>query len=274
MALTKSASNRATTVPPFERRPLHAAVETDAKALGSSAPTVLNPLYLQVKQFLFERLRKGEWGPGELLPSEMKLAAEYHVHQGTIRKALDELAAQHLIIRKQGKGTFVASGALRHRPFYFMRIQPKSGPNKFPTTEFISCGRARASAEELHILRTAGSDVIRLIKVRRFDSKPAIAEHIAIRGDLFPGLEDLINRLRPETTYTLLEEKYRVLIRRVVERLSAVAASARDARLLGVSRGTPLLQISRIAYAVDGSPVEWRISRCNTRAHEYVVELS
>ena len=74
---------------------------------GNSTQATLNPLYIQIQQLLFERLRKGEWGPGELLPSEMKLAAEYDVHQGTIRKALDEIAAQHLVVRQQGKGTFV-----------------------------------------------------------------------------------------------------------------------------------------------------------------------
>lgn len=242
-------------------------------AAGNSNQAALNPLYLQVKQMLFERLRKGEWGPGEVLPSEMRLAAEYDVHQGTMRKALDELAAQHLVVRQQGKGTFVADGTRRHRPFYFMRIHPKAGSNKFPTTDFISCARAKASAEEQRMLQGV-SEVVRIIKLRRFDSKPAIVERIAVRGDLFPGLEDLLNELRPETTYTLLEERYRVLILRVVERLSAIAASPSDAKLLLLTKGAPLLQISRVAYSLDGAAVEWRISRCVTQSHEYVVELT
>lgn len=242
-------------------------------AAGNSTQATLSPLYTQVKQMLFDRLRKGEWGPGEVLPSEMKLAVEYHVHQGTIRKALDELVAQHLVVRQQGKGTFVADGTRRHRPFYFMQIQPKSGANTFPTTDFISCTRAKASADEQDMLQGV-AEVIRIVKLRRFNSKPAIVERIAIRGDLFPGLEDLLGELRPETTYTLLEERYRVLILRVVERLSAVAASHADAKLLLLTKGVPLLQISRVAYSLDGSPVEWRISRCATQSHEYVVELT
>jgi len=240
---------------------------------GNPAQATLNPLYMQIQQLLFERLRKGEWGPGELLPSEMKLAAEYDVHQGTIRKALDEIAAQHLVVRQQGKGTFVTDGTM-HRPFYFLRIQPKSGSNKFPTTEFLSCTREKASAEEQRMLQAGIPEVIRLVKLRRFDRRPAIVERITIRGDLIPGLEHLIKELRPETTYTLLEERYRVLILRVVERLGAVAATAGDAKLLAVAKGDPLLQIDRIAYSLDGCPVEWRVSRCNAQSHEYVVELT
>ena len=273
--MAKHATSLKTIVPQIRRLSSEPMVDTaNARVTGNPTQVTLNPLYAQVRQMLFERLRKGEWGPGELLPSEMKLAAEYDVHQGTIRKALDELAAQHLVMRQQGRGTFVADGTLRHRPFYFMRIQPKSGTNKFPTTEFISCTRAKASAEEQRILQAAVPEVIRLVKLRRFDSKPAIVERIAIRSDLFPGLEDLLNELRPETTYTLLEERYRVLILRVVESLSAITASASDAKLLALTKGAPLLQISRIAYALDGSPVEWRVSCCSTRSHEYVVELT
>jgi GntR family transcriptional regulator len=233
-----------------------------------------NPLYVQIKQMLFERLRKGEWGPGELLPSEIKLAAQYNVHQGTIRKALDEITAQRLLVRQQGKGTFVTNGMMRHRPYYFLRIQPRSGANQPPATEFLSCKRAKASAEEQRMLQSPVREVIRLAKLRRFDSKPVIVERISIRGDMFPGLETLLDELRPETTYTLLEQRYRVLIPRVVERLGAVAASAEDAKLLALPKGAPLLQIDRIAYSLAGTPIEWRVSRCNAQSHEYLVELT
>ncbi len=260
---------------PHTRKVLPPPVGEAAKANIAGNPTqaTLRPLYTQIKQMLFDRIRRGEWGPGEMLPSEMKLAAEYDVHQGTIRKALDELVAQHLVVREQGKGTFVADGTRRHRPFYFMRIQPKSGVNVFPTTDFVSCTRAKASVEEQQMLEGV-PEVIRLVKVRRFNSKPTIVERIAVRGDLFPGLDDLLNELRPETTYSLLEERYRVLILRVAERLSAIAAAAADAKLLLLPKGAPLLQISRVAYSLDGSPVEWRVSRCATHSHEYVVELT
>jgi GntR family transcriptional regulator len=236
-------------------------------------PPELKPLYAQIKEKLIGRIVRGEWGPGELLPSETKLASHFHVHQGTVRKALDEMESDRIIVRQQGKGTFVADASLRHQAFRFLRLRPKSGDTR-PSTQFLSCLRTKASATERRKLDLGTSDVVRLVKLRHFDGKPIILERISIRGELFPGLENLIDELQPVTTYTLLEKHYRVLISRVVERLSAVQASAADAKLLGVTVAMPLLKIDRIAYALDGAPVEWRISLCRTEAHEYVVELT
>jgi GntR family transcriptional regulator len=241
---------------------------------AAEAAPELNPLYAQIKEKLVRRIVKGEWKPGQLLPSEIKLAGEFQVHQGTVRKALDEMASQHLVVRHQGKGTFVADATLRHQAFHFLRLRPKSGAKKFPSTDFLSCSRVKSSAGERRKLALTQPDVVRLVKLRRFDRKPIIVERITIRGDMFPGLEDLLNELRPETTYTLLEQRYRILVVRVAERLSAVLAGDEDARLLGIPLASPLLKIERLAYALDGTPVEWRVSLCLTEAYEYVVELT
>jgi GntR family transcriptional regulator len=249
-------------------------IAKDLNERSAGPPPELKPLYAQIKEMLVRRLVKGEWGPGEQLPSEFKLASHFRVHQGTVRKALDEMASEHLVVRQQGKGTFVADATLRHQAFHFLRLRPKSRAKTLPSTEFLSCTRVKASAIERRQLGLTESDVVRLVKIRRYDGKPIILERISIRGDVFPELEDLINELRPETTYTLLEQRYRVLITRVTERLSAVVASAEDARLLGVDEGSPLLKIERIACALDGASIEWRISLCRTEAHEYVVELT
>ena len=70
-----------------------------------------SPLYQQIKDLILQSLQTGEWKPGEAIPSEMDLAARYRVSQGTVRKAIDELSADNLLIRRQGKGTFVATHA-------------------------------------------------------------------------------------------------------------------------------------------------------------------
>jgi GntR family transcriptional regulator len=67
----------------------------------------LLPLYQQIKALITQSLQSGEWKPGELIPSEVELANRFKVSQGTVRKAIDELAAENLVMRKQGKGTFV-----------------------------------------------------------------------------------------------------------------------------------------------------------------------
>lgn len=243
---------------------------------GSSLQPEAVPLYSQIKSLLLARVIKGEWGPGELLPSEMRLAAEYGVHQGTVRKAIEEMAAQNLVIRQQGKGTFVSGSAMRHNPYHFFRLMPKSGVREAPTNEFILVERAPATEMERSRLQLAGdrAEVVRSVRLRRFNDVPIIVERVAQPAAVFPDLENLYRELSPETTYGLLERRYRVLIVKVTERLTAIAAAAEDAGLLGVEPGAPLLEVSRIARAIDGQIVEWRVSRCQTDSHEYVVDLT
>src|SRR5213076_2449505 len=86
-----------------------------APGAGSSAPSpTFSPLYQQIKALITQSLQSGEWKPGDMIPSEMDLAARYKVSQGTVRKAIDELAAENLVVRRQGKGTFVATHAEQH----------------------------------------------------------------------------------------------------------------------------------------------------------------
>jgi len=234
------------------------------------------PLYSQIKNLLIARVIKGEWGPGEMLPSEMRLAAEYGVHQGTVRKALEEMAAQNLVVRQQGKGTFVSGSSMRHNPYHFFRLMPKNEGRETPTNEFVLVETAPATEIERSQLQLPPdrAEVVRSVRIRRFNGVPIIVERVAQPASVFPGLESLYRELTPETTYGLLERRYRVLIVKVTERLTATAASQEDAELLGVEAGTPLLEVHRIARAIDGQIVEWRVSRCRTESHEYVVELT
>ncbi len=245
---------------------------SQAKMRTSHQPE-LKPLYLQIQEMLIERVIKGEWGPGEMLPSEMRLAAEYHVHQGTVRKALDAMAMRNLIVRQQGKGTFVATVSMRHSPFRYFRLVLRSNPAERPVSHFLSIGVFPASPAERVALDLNKPDdkVVRATKVRAYGSVPAIIEEIAYPEDMFPGLDDLFRKLHPDTTYGLLEQKYRVLITTVNEKLDAAAASPLDAEHLHVAVGEPLLRIDRRAFSVDGRPAEWRVSRC-TNACEYVVD--
>ncbi|QFR34931.1 GntR family transcriptional regulator [Ancylobacter sp. TS-1] len=235
------------------------------------------PLYAQIRNLLIARVIKGEWGPGELLPSEMRLAAEYSVHQGTVRKALDEMAAQNILVRQQGKGTFVNASSMRHSTYHFFRVLPKAGETmEPPATAFVSIETAAATDEEHARLKMPADqrEVVRSVRLRSFGGVPKIVERVAQPSYLFPGLADLYRELLPETTYGIIERRYRVLVVKVMERLTAIPASGKDSALLNVAAGTPVLEVDRIAEAIDGQYVEWRVSRCLTDAHEYVVELT
>src|SRR6185436_21090348 len=111
-----------------------------------SSPT-FSPLYRQIKALLLESLRSGAWRPGEAIPSEMDLASRYKVSQGTVRKAIDELAAENLLLRRQGKGTFVATHAEERVQFRFLRLTPDSGDSVGMQRRLIDCKRQRAPVE-------------------------------------------------------------------------------------------------------------------------------
>lgn len=231
------------------------------------------PLYAQVKGLIMQHLIAGRWRPGEILPSEFQLAAEFDVSQGTVRKALDELAAENVVVRKQGRGTFVAEHDHHRELFHFFHLVGPDGVRRLPESRQISVRKGlagRVEADRLGIPR--GDTVIRIRRTRLLDGRPVISEQIAVPLILFPDLADI--RDVPNTLYDFYERRYDITIARAVENLSAIAADERDARQLDIATGTPLLEIDRTALALDGTPVEWRLSRCLTATHHYRVELS
>src|SRR4029079_16598457 len=122
----------------------------DASALpdpASAGTPAFSPLYQQIKGLILQSLESGEWKPGEAIPSEMDLAARFRVSQGTVRKAIDELAAENLVVRRQGKGTFVATHAERHVRYVFVQLLPDSGDEGPAQRDILDCRRLRASAE-------------------------------------------------------------------------------------------------------------------------------
>lgn len=230
------------------------------------------PLYAQVKALMMQRLIAGQWRPGEMLPSEFQLADLFGVSQGTVRKALDELAGENVVVRRQGRGTFVAEHDDHRALFHFFHLVGPDGERRLPESRLISVRKGLAGRLEAGRLAIGrGVPVIRIRRIRLLDDRPAIAETIAVPQKLFPDLADI--REVPNTLYDLYEQRYGITIARAVERLAAIAADERDAKLLEIAPGAPLLEIDRTALALDGAPVEWRVSRCVTTTHHYRVEL-
>src|SRR5262245_35978321 len=122
-------------------------LDTDAPISGTPA---FSPLYQQIKALILQSLQAGEWKPGESIPSEMDLAGRFRVSQGTVRKAIDELAAENLLLRRQGKGTFVATHAEQHVRYRFLKLIPDNGDldTEGPAQRSVlECKRLRATAE-------------------------------------------------------------------------------------------------------------------------------
>ena len=233
-----------------------------------------SPLYAQVKAVLLQRISEGRWQAGQLIPSEQQLARQLGVSQGTVRKAMNDLVGMNVLVRQQGKGTFVASHDAQQVLFHFFRIAARDGSKNLPTSTVLGSSRRRASKEEARELRLAsGSRLIQIDRVRELGGHPTMLETILVPTSLFPDLVVRDQRL-PNTLYQHYQDQYGITVHRAEERLRAVSAGAREAATLGVELGAPLLEIQRRALTLDGRPVELRMTRCNTAEYDYVNTLS
>jgi GntR family transcriptional regulator len=251
----------------------HAGNRRPLEALG--VPGVSSsPLYKEVKARLTRGLALGEWKPGEAIPSESRLAELFSVSIGTIRKAIDELVAERILLRHQGRGTFVATHTEDRTLFYFFHIVAKDGGRELPVTELLSFRRARAGAAEEERLGIArGAPVFRVQNVLKLTGKPVIVDEIAVPAALFSDLDQDVFGGREGTIYGLYQARYGITVTRISERLSAGHPPARAAALLRLSTGAPALAIKRVAYTYDDTPVEYRVSWVNTERHEYLSDL-
>ena len=238
-----------------------------------ASPT-FSPLYRQIKEFLIRSLEEGEWGPGEAIPSEGELAARFNVSQGTVRKAVDEMAADNLLVRRQGKGTFVATHDDPRSFYRFLRLVPDDGAATHAVSDPFSCKVQEATPEVSAALGLAvGVKVVCVERLLRFSGNPVVFDQIYLVADLFPGLE--LEKLLggDRSLYSQFENDYGVRMINAEEHLRAVAADARSANLLGVNEGDPLLLVERTAYSYVNKPVEWRRGLYCTRHHYYRNDL-
>lgn len=232
------------------------------------------PLYKEVKRQLTQSLAESEWQPGVALPSETRLGARYGVSIGTVRKAIDELVAERILVRHQGRGTFVASHKAGRTLFHFFHIVPAEGEKVQPETELLSFQRAKADADSAARLNIApGAPVFRIRNLLRLAGARVVLDEITLPAERFPGLSEKVFRERDSTIYQLYQERHGINVVRSAERLSAVLADRPSAKLLGVATGAPLLRIKRTALTYNNAPVELRISLVNTAVHEYFSDL-
>jgi GntR family transcriptional regulator len=242
------------------------------------ATPAFSPLYQQIKSLILQSLEAGEWKPGEAIPSEMDLAARFRVSQGTVRKAIDELAAENLVVRRQGKGTFVATHAEQHVRYRFLKLMPDSGDrdSEGPAERAVlECKRVRATAEVARALALrTGDAVVQMRRVLSFGGVATILEDVWLPGNAFKGLsaEQLAGHQGP--MYAMFELEFGVRMVRAEERIRAVAADAQQAALLDVAQGAPLLSVERIAYTYNDVPMELRRGAYVTDTHHYRNELS
>lgn len=243
---------------------------TPARTFLAPLPATDRPLYEEVRARLIEGMSQGAWQPGGAIPSEGELARAFGVAVGTVRKAVDTLVAEQVLVRRQGKGTFVQAHDGRRLMFHFFHIVERGGGKAYPEVRTLQFARGRATEAEAAALAVAPADkVIRIRNLLSLGGRPAIVDDVAIPGALFPGLTEKIFLARDNTIYHLYQSRFGINVLRTDERLRAILASREVAGVLRVAPGAPLLEIRRVALTFRDRPVELRVSRVDTSRHDY-----
>lgn len=249
------------------------ASETGVSVAATQQTPAFSPLYQQIKVLILQSLQAGEWKPSSAIPSEIDLASRFKVSQGTVRKAIDELAAENLLVRRQGKGTFVATHAERQIQYRFLKLIPDNGdPNSEGPAQrqIIDCKRTRASVEVARALAIrTGDAVLQVRRVLSFASVPTILEDLWLPAAPFKGLT--AERLRDSNgpMYALFETEFDVRMVRAEEKIRAVLPDLEQCELLKISAQSPLLSVERIAYTYNDAPMEMRRGLYLTNKHYY-----
>jgi GntR family transcriptional regulator len=233
------------------------------------------PLYRVVKRALLSAIESGRCRPGHTLPSETQIATAMGISIGTLRRAVDELAAEHILVRRQGRGTFVAT----HHPdrflFQFFHVERADGLREAPRVDLVSFERLRATEEHAQALRLRpGDPVIQIENRLQLQGRAVIHDRLTLPSALFKGLTEKRFRERPGTIYQLYQSDHGITVVRALERARARAADRHTAQVLGVPPGQPVMQVQRTALTFGDRPVEHRVSTIDTTHHDYVQLLS
>lgn len=249
---------------------------TTASAADAGAATpAFSPLYQQIKALITQGLQAGDWKPGEAIPSETELAQRFKVSQGTVRKAIDEMAAENLVVRRQGKGTFVATHAEEGTRYRFLRLATDGGALPLLKRRLLDCRRMRSSDDVARALHLApGEPVVEVRRLLLDGERPVVLDDLWLPGTLFKGLDATKLEQWRGPLYRLFEAEYSVRMIRAEEKIRAIAAGEAEAKLLHLAPGTPLLEVERRSFTYGDRPVELRRGLYHTAGHHYRNELN
>ena len=241
------------------------------------------PLYRQVKRELQRQIETGRYSPGDTLPSETVIADTLGVSIGTLRRAVDELIHENVLVRRHGRGTFVALHSTDSFLFQFFHVEPRGDPSQegtlqqreLPEVDFIGFARGRADETEAAALRLkTGDPVFRSTNRLSLRGRPVVHDVLVVSAAMFRGLTEKRYRDRPSTVYRLYQSDFGISVLRARERVRATAATGETARVLGLAVGVPILEVHRVALTFGDRPIEYRVSSIHTAAHDYVSTLS
>lgn len=216
------------------------------------------PLYHKIEKYLRDELAAGRLKPGEMLPSEAQLSAQFNVSRITVRRALKELIQQGILYSLQGKGTFAAQTPIREISGFRSFSEDIQSKGLRPSSKLVRLERIPAGEDVAANLRIkTGEPVYLLQRVRLADDQPVAFETAYLPVALFPNLEshDLSQSL-----YRVLREQYQVHPAWADAEIQATSANQDHAQALGMRLGEPVLMAHRLTYTESFDVVEYVVS--------------
>jgi GntR family transcriptional regulator len=214
------------------------------------------PLYYQLKEIVLEHIRQAP--PGETIPTEHELCAQFDISRPTVRQALSELVSEGYLSRAKGRRTEVAKPRIRQDFLTILESYNKEMRDKGlqPLTRVLDCSVMDAEptvAEALELTPAAG--VIHLERLRFADDEPIVLVSSYLPYERLRGLEN--EDLEERSLYEIIERDFGFSIDRAVRTLQAELAGQMEAELLQIDVGAAIQHIDTIAYLSDGSPIEF-----------------
>lgn len=232
------------------------------------------PLYQRLRDHLVEQIANNRWRPGEAIPTEAVLSAEYELSTGTVRKAVDALVSEGILERQQGRGTFVRRPQFQSSLFRFFRFQGPSGERQVPESRILTIESLAAPSAVSEALGLApDAQVIRIVRTRLLKVQPLLAEEIWLPRARFQALLDIDLAQQGPLLYPIYESVCGQVVASAEETLTAEAVNDVYARLLQVPVHSPVVVIERLARDYAGQPLEWRRSRGHAEHFRYRVDI-
>jgi len=256
--------------------------ECSKKRLNHMNAAVLKPMstdarlprYQQVRDQLTRRIAAGEWPPGQAIPTEPELCAQYEVSIGTLRKAIDVLVSEGMLVREQGRGTFVRRPSFASSFFRFFRFRGASGESVTPSSQLVGREVAIPPADARDALNLSTADAaLHIDRIRLVANKTVLLEEIWLPVRGFEPLIDLPLEAFGDLLYPLYERVCKRLVAQASETLTVERATALQAEALGVEGGAPLIRVQRVAYDYAGQAIEWRVSHGAAVHFQYHTEI-
>ncbi len=226
-----------------------------------------NPVYYKLQKILLSNIEERYWEPGDAIPPERKLADEYQVSTGTVKKAILNLVNEGYLYRIQGKGTFVAGTALNPDSLRYYRCMDDFDSPEVPIAVQFLGRRLVNPPEDVRLALNIGQTE-RCYELKRLfltDTEPLVYSVSLMPEYIFPKLDTVDkSRFEKEPLYLLIEKDYGIPTILNRELFGADTADRERSLVLGVGEGDPLLTIDMISYTYRDRPYEYRMSWCST----------